>query len=203
MRKTITLILLFFSILVNSQNNETYVYEHEDINIDLKKDYNKAKFIVNYFFTDGISYGDRHSYEIIVTDSILTLNYKSPNFGSYNYVNYTKQIQLNEEEIDSIKSTIKKANLKQIRKGIAKNDGSMFTREILIINQENIQIIGGQTYGPIGSYRDDISDEIALKEIEKDRLNSSTIGGDYDSVINLLKSYFKNLETIFRDSLKD
>lgn len=203
MKEFKTIFLVLFSFISFSQENNTYEYKYEDLNIDLKKDYNDAKFIVNYFFTDGISYGDRHSYEIIITDSIMTLSYKSPNFGSYDYVNYTKQIQLRKDELDTIKAVIKIANLKQEKTGIAKNDGSMYTREVLIIKYDNLQIIGGQTYGPIGSYRDDTPEEIVKKEIEKDRTNSSSISGDYDSIINLLKSYFKNIEELYKASLKN
>ena len=203
MQKTLSIIFgILFSINCSSQKNVAKKYQFEKLNVDLKKDYNNAKFILDYYFTDGISLGDRYFYEIIVTDSIVTLTFDSPDFGSYDYVKYVKRIHLEPKEIDTLKMVVKKANLKQTHQGIAHWDGSMYSRELLILKLDNIYIAGGQTYGPIGTYSEDEPEDEVKKEIEKDKRDSSSISGDYDSIINLLKKYFTNVEELYKSAYR-
>ena len=204
MQKTLLIAFgIVFSLICSGQEIETKKYQFEKLNVDLKKDYNNAEFILDYYFTDGISLGDRYFYEIIVTDSIMTLTFDSPDFGDYDYMKYVKRIHLEPEEVDTLKLVVKKAKLKQTHQGIAHWDGSMYTRELLIVKLDNIYIAGGQTYGPIGTYADDEPDDKVKKEIEKDKRDSSSISGDYDSIVNLLKKYFTNVGELYKAAYKD
>jgi hypothetical protein len=202
LKSLIVLFCILITIITKGQEVETHKYEFEKLNIDLRKDFNNAEFIADYFFTEGISLGDRYSYEIIVTDSIITLMFNAPEFGCYNYLKYVKRIQLEPEEVDTLKMVIKKANLKQIHQGIAHWDGSMYTRELLILKLDSLYIAGGQTYGPIGTYSEDESEKKVRKKVEKDKRDSSSISGDYDSIINLLRKYFKNIDELYKDAYK-
>lgn len=203
MKKTLIIFFgIMFSIICVGQETEKNVYQFDELNVDLKKDYNNAEFVIDYYFTDGISLGDRYFYEIIVTDSIVTLTFDTPDFGQFHHSKYNKQIHLDSSEVDTLKTVIKKANLKQIRKGIAHWDGSMYTREVLILKLDNLFIAGGQTYGPEGTYADDEPDDKVKKEIEKDKRDSSSISGDYDSIINLLKKYFTNVDELYKAAYK-
>jgi hypothetical protein len=203
MAKTMVIAFGFlFSILCHGQKKDTIAYEYQKLDVDLKKDFNNANFILDYYFTDGSSLGDRYFYEIIVTDSIITLTFDSPDFGDYNLVKYVKQIHLQPEEVDTLKQVTLKAKLKQTHDGIAHWDGTMYTREVLIVKLDDMYIAGGQTYGSLGTYSEEESDETIQHEIEKDKEDSSSIGGDYKSIIALLKTYFTNLEAIHKSAYK-
>ena len=115
---------------------------------------------------------------------------------------YVKRIHLEPEEIDTLKMVVKKANLKQTHQGIAHWDGSMYTRELLILKLDNLYIAGGQTYGSTGTYADDEPENKVNKEVDKDKRDSSSISGDYDSIINLLKKYFPNIKELYKTAYK-
>ena len=177
--------------------------KYEDLpKINWKEDYNDAKFVANYFFTAGGSLGDRYNYEIIVTDSIITLIFNSPDFSSFNYLKYVKRFELEQEELDTLKEVIKNATLKQTHTGIAHWEGSMYTREVLIIKADNIFIAGGQTYMPTYAYADDEPEDKVKKEVEEDRKTSSSISGNYDGIINLLKKHFTNIDELYKQALR-
>jgi hypothetical protein len=61
-------LLTFFNGYAQSEKDTADIV-YEPIPKDYLKEYNKASFIADYFFTDGWSTNDRYHYEIIVTDS--------------------------------------------------------------------------------------------------------------------------------------
>lgn len=187
---------------VKGQDINIHNYTYEQLNIDLKKDYNDAEFIADYYFTEGISLGARYYYEILVIDSVISLIFDAPGFDCYNYVKYVKRFQLEPEDLDSLKKIINKAGLKQTHEGIAHWEGSMYTREILVIKSDTLFIAGGQTYMPEAKYPEYINEDEARKAIEKDKRDSSSISGDYDSIVNFLNKYFTNLSDLLLEAKK-
>lgn len=200
-------ILLFFLVLItsiksNGQDIGT-TYQYYDLDVDLQRDYNGANFIVDFCYTEGFSLGDRYFYEIVITDTVMTLIFEAPESGSFHYLKYVKRILLDSEVLDTLKMILGKANLKQKHQGIADWQGSMYTRQILVVNYESIHIAGGQTFMPSGAYSEDEPEAVAEEKILKDKVESSSISGDYDSIINYLKKYFTNIGDLYNQTKKD
>jgi hypothetical protein len=197
------LLLLTFFVDYAQSEKDTSDIIYEPIPKDYLKEYKKASFIADYFFTDGWSRSDRYSYEIIVTDSLLTLNFNSPKSDSYKHVVFNKKKILNKNELNNLKQIIKTAQLKQSKKVIPIAKFSAYTNEVLIIQYKDISIAGGLTYGNIASYPDSESETQVNKEIADDRNQSSSISGNYDLLISALKKYFGDLDKLKKQSIQN
>jgi hypothetical protein len=196
------LLLTFFSGYTQSKTDTSNIV-YEPIQKGYLKEYNKASFIADYFFSDGWSNSDRYSYEIILTDSLLTLNFNSPGSDSYKHVVYHKKKILTHGELNDLKKIIRSAQLKQTKKGIPRATFSAYTKEVLIVRYRNISIAGGLAYGNIASYPGSESEIQVKKEIADDRRQSSSIGGNYDLLISALKKYFTALAKLKKRSLQE
>jgi hypothetical protein len=192
------LILLFipFNIFKCFSQVDTGDIVYEPVTEDLFKSYKNAPLIVDYYFTDGISLGDRYSYEIIIVDSLLMVAFTSPETDTYKKVYFENKTLLDQKQVDSLKSILKLANLKQTKNGIPRATFSAHTKEALIIKYQNISIAGGLAYSNIASYPDTETPIQVKQEIERDRKSSSSIGGNYDLVITTVKKYFTNLSKL-------
>ena len=198
----ITLFLLTFSNDYAQSQTDTSDIIYKAIPKDYLKEYNKASFIADYFFTDGWSTNDRYHYEIIVTDSLLTLNFYSPKSDSYKHVVYNKKKLLNDSELNKLKQIVRTAQLKQSKKGIPNARFSAYTQEVLIVQYNHISIAGGLAYGNIVSYPNSESEKQVNKEIADDRNQSSSISGNYDLLISALKKYFVDLDKFKKQSIQ-
>jgi len=197
------LLLLTFFVDYAQSEKDTGDIIYESIPKDYLKEYKKASFIADYFFTDGFSTNDRYHYEIIITDSLLTLNFYSPKSDSYKHIVYNKKKLLNDNELNQLKQIAITAQLKQSKKGIPNAKFSYYTQEVLIVQYNNISIAGGLAYGNIANYPDSESESQVTKEIADDRKQSSSISGNYDLVISALKKYFVDLDKLKKQSIQE
>lgn len=192
------LLCLHFSVILNAQDYDTSDIEYIFIPEDYFKGYEYATLKIDYYFTDGYSYGDRYWYEIIVVDSMLLLHFHSEGSDSYNKLFFEKKRIINKSQIELLKTLLVKSNLKQSKEGIPRARFSAYTQEVFIVNYKDIVVRGGMAYGNSASYPDNESYSQILKEIEKDRHSFSSISGDYDAVIDFLKSLFNELPKLFK-----
>lgn len=197
------LLLLTFSKDYAQSENDTSNIVYEPISKDIFKEYKNAKLVVDYFFTDGFSNQDRYSYEIIIMDSLLMINFSSPETDSYNYISYDKKSLLDDSKLDNIKQVIKSIQFKQIKNGIPRATFSAYTKEVLIVRYKNLSIAGGLVYANIASYSDNEPANQVNKEIADDRKQSSSISGNYDLLISALKKYFMDFDKLKTQSLKE
>ena len=197
--------VLLFTFFVDYAQSERDTGDiiYEPIPKDYLKEYKKASFIADYYFTDGWSRSDRYSYEIVITDSLLTLNFNSPKSDSYKHIVLNKKRILTKNELNNLKQTIKTAQLEQSKKVIPVAKFSAYTNEVLIVQYNDISIAGGLTYGNIASYPDSESETQVTAEIADDRKQSSSISGNYDSVISALKTYFVDLDKLKKQSIQE
>ena len=200
------LLILFFIVpfqkciaqTVDTANDIVY----EPVKEDYFKPYKHAKLIADYYFTDGYSTSERYAYEIILIDSLVMVQFSAPESDSYRYVEYDKRTLLANKDIGRLKLLLRKAGLKQVRKGIPRATFTAYTKEVLILRSKNINIAGGMAYGNGASYPDSMRAEIVVKEIAEDRKQSSSIGGDYDTVILFLKKLFVDLARLEKQAIK-
>jgi hypothetical protein len=165
--------------------------KYETVTENNYKAFPNAKLIVDYYYTNGISYGDRFSYEIILVDSLLMFAFSSPETDSYNYISYQKKQLLAPEQVSKVKSILVSAGLKQTKKGIPQPDASAHEKDVLIIKYKNINIAGGRFNHVV--FPDSATDTQNNKEIYLERKLTSSIGGNYELVIQALKKYFSDL----------
>lgn len=159
-----------------------------------------AKLKLDYYHTDGYSSGNRYWYEIIIIDSLMILNFQSPDNDDWNYINYQKQVVLEDETLTRIKIGISESKLKQKKKGIPKPPGTGYGADRLYIENGNLNIAGGTVYMCVGA---DMSEEQYQKRISMEKKISSTISGDYQKIFNLLEGLFTDLPTLMKSKNKE
>jgi hypothetical protein len=74
--------------------------------------------------------------------------------------------------------------------------------KVLIVRFNSISVAGGFAYGNIAGYPDSEPRTQIKKEIADDRKQSSSIGGNYDLLISVLKKYFVDLDKLKAQSIK-
>ena len=160
-----------------------------------------AKFKLDYYHTDGNSTQDRYWYKVMIRESLVTLNFRSPDNEDWNFVSYQKQKVLDEDELSKIKKVITESNLKEKTKGMPKllGVGTGYGADRLCIAHESLNIAGGTVYMCIGN---DNSHEDYEIRIKKEKENSTTISGDYQKVFDLLEALFEDLPDLLRSKNK-
>ncbi|AEW02210.1 hypothetical protein A4D02_34605 [Niastella koreensis] len=200
---TIVVILSVFSKIALGQTADSV-----DINIksiiykplteNNYKAFPNAKLIIDYYYTNGISYGDRYSYEIILIDSLFMVAFDSPQTDGYNYISYQKKQLLTDEQANSIRAVLVSAGLKQIKKGIPEPDASAHEKEVVIVKYKNLQIAGGRFNHVI--FSESSSDAQNNKMIALERKLTSSVGGNYELVFKTLKKYFSDLPKLLEQA---
>lgn len=158
--------------------------------------YEYANFKLDYFHTEGYSTGDRYWYEIIIIDSLLILNFNSPQNDDWNYISYQKQIILY-EELENIKQVVDDAKIHQKTEGIphwSDWSGSGYGENRLYIESEKFNIAGGMIYNCMGYGAED-----SRSTIQKEKDESTTIGGNYELLFKELEKLFENLPFLIED----
>jgi hypothetical protein len=158
--------------------------------------YEYANFKLNYFQTEGYSTRDRYWYEIIIVDSLLILNFNSPQNDDWNYISYQKQIILY-EELENIKQVVDDAKTHQKTEGIphwSDWSGSGYGENRLYIESEKFNIAGGMIYNCMGYGAED-----SRSTIQKEKEESTTIGGDYELLFTELEKLFESLPFLMED----
>lgn len=198
------IILILFSLITVASNSQidtsdSYEYEirYDTTSYDVFEQAPNAKFKVDYYHTDGYSLSDRYWYEIIIIDSILILNFKSPMNDDWNYINYQKRLELDEEILQNVRKVIFDANLKQKRKGFPLPEGSGYGSEKIYIELDGLNLAGGNVYMCIGE-ESSIGDEEYEIRIEKEKQETSTISGDLRKVIRVLEELFTDLDYLLQ-----
>ncbi len=189
-----------FAQAIDSVDIDINSIEYEPVTENNYKAFPKAKLIVDYYYTNGISYGDRYSYEIILVDSLLMFGFSSPETDSYNYISYQKKQLLTSKHVNAIKSVLTSAGLKQTKKGIPQPDASAYEKDVLIVTYKNINIAGGRFNHVI--FPDSATEAQNNKEIASERKLTSSVGGNYELVIETLKKYFSDLPKLLEQVQK-
>lgn len=188
---------LLYTQFVFGQEKDSASIEYEPIESNLFAEYENADFIVDYFISEGISYGDRYRCEIIVIDTIIMLAFKSPETENLNKIDFESKWELTKKQLTLLHNTLRKARLQQIKEGVPRPDRSGFGQKVLIVKSKDISIAGGMFYSNIFDTLD--KDEME-RQINEDKKNNSSIGGDYESVFKVLESFFPSKE-IFIDKV--
>ena len=190
---TIFLALLSFSVFskVDTVSKSFNSVEIDTSHIQVFDSTVKAKFKLNYYHTEGYSLKDRYSYEVIILDSLIILNFKCPKNDDQNYINYQKQSEISYEQLDSIKTILKNVNQKQ--KGFPLPPASGYGADKLFVENGQTKINGGTVYIAIGN---DLTDKDYLRRINHEKQISTTISGDYQKLFNYLESIFSDLSVL-------
>ena len=149
-----------------------------------------ANFKLDYYHTDGYSTGDRYWYEVIIIDSLIIFNFKSPDNDDWDYINYQKHIIIDADSLNSILSFIYDSKINQKLKGMPKPSGSGYGADRLYIQSERLNLAGGVVYMNVGL---DMPDDLWQKKITLEKETSSTISGDFQKVFNYLEKLFTDL----------
>lgn len=202
--------LLFFFLMLVSVARVSAQTDSADINIkdihyepvteDYFSDYKYAKLIVNYYCSDGWSANDRYSYEVVLIDSLLMVGFDSPETEGMNYISFQKKTIIPEALVDTIKNTLGRAGLIQVKSGIPIPVAAAHTKEVLIVKYAGINIAGGLFY--YNMLQQDMPADKINAMIAKERKLTSSIGGDYDSVILAMRNLFPDLNALMSEALK-
>ncbi len=158
-----------------------------------------ASLRIDYYHTDGYSHGDRYWFEVIIIDSLMILNFQSPENSDWDYIKYQKQLVLEDSTIKQLLQTIKSSGIKQKKKGIPIPPASGYTADNLFIETSELTLAGGTVYINLSGEESDEEYEQRIK-MEKDL--SSTIGGDYEVVFKQIEHLFSELHFLFGDMMK-
>jgi hypothetical protein len=165
--------------------------------------YENANFILDYFFTDGISNGDRYLFEIVIIDSNLMVAFRSPETETYNKISYEKKTYLRPGQLDSIKAMVVSAKLKQLKAGVPDPVASAHTQEVLVLKwRDQNQYITGGMFNLV-LFENGLDLKEIHSEIEKERKATSSIGGDYDFIFKMMRKYFDDLEKLLKEVKKN
>ena len=156
----------------------------------------KLKYKIDYYHSEGYSSKDRYSYEIIILDSLMILNFWSPSNDDWNYINYQKQIVLDDSTLETVKSVIHKSKVGQKRNGIPLPPGTGYTSDRLYIETIELNVAGGTIF--IGISGDETKQQYNLR-VQKEKEISSTLSGQYEIVFKKLRSLFKELPFLHKD----
>lgn len=204
-------ILIFYPILFNSlygqrQDTSKVVvkngFNYEPINDRYFIENANADIFIRYYYSDAKSQRDKFSYEIILADSLLSLEFHSPKSDSYNYISYTKKQILHKDAIDSIRKTLELSRLKQKINGFPIIDGSAHTTENLFVKFDKIKIAGGVVYSNILSFPENTPSSEIKQKIEEERRASASIEGSYDLVIDNMKKRFADLNILILEATR-
>ena len=164
--------------------------------INVFKGAEKSKYKIDFYHSEGYSTHDRYSYEIIILDSLMILNFSSPGNDDWNYIKYQKQIVLDDSTLQTVKYVIQKSKVGQKRKGMPLPPASGYTADRLFIETKELNIAGGTVF--IGISGDETKQQYNLR-IQKEKDISSTLSGQYEMVFKKLRSLFKELPFLLRD----
>jgi len=166
---------------------------------DVFKEFNDAKFKLAYYHTDGYSIGYRYWYEVIIVDSLIILNFQSPENDDWNYTNYQKQRIIGSDSLSSILKYIKDAKINQKVKGMPIPKGSGYGGDRIYIEGNEFNIAGGTVYMNVGN---DLPDDLWAKKIKIEKETSSTVSGDFQKVFNYLEQLFIELPMLLESKNK-
>jgi len=202
--KLITILLLMFYFNGTCQNDpyeKELEYAREPVEIDTSelKVFEQAsdfQFKLDYYHTDGYSTGDRYWYEVIILDTLLILNFNSPDNDDWDYINYQKQVVIERDSLEKIIAFVSDSKINQKTKGMPIPPGSGYGADKLFIESDNLNIAGGTVYMNVGL---DMPEEFWKKKITIEKETSSTISGDFQIVFDYLEKLFEDL-TMLMDS---
>lgn len=191
--------LLLYTQFVLGQENNNDSIQYEPVKSNLFAEYENAELKIDYFLSEGISYSERYTCEIIVIDTMIMMAFESPETEDLNKIYFEGKLGLTKKQLALLNETLLKANLKQIKEGVPKPNLSGFGQKILIIKSKDISIAGGMFYANIFESPDlDEMDRIKKEDIK----NSSSIGGDYESVFKVLESFFPEKDIFMKKVYK-
>jgi hypothetical protein len=174
--------------------------KYEPVTEDYFADYKGAKIIVNYYCSDGWSISDHYSYTVILVDSLLMLGFYSPETDGLRYISYEKKILLSSSITDSMEHMLNRAHLKQIKEGIPTPTAAANTKEVLIVKYRDLNIAGGMFYYNV--LQEDASPKEINAMVSKERKLTSSIGGDYESIMKAMINLFPELKSLTQQVLK-
>ncbi|MGC4036947.1 MAG: hypothetical protein QM764_13400 [Chitinophagaceae bacterium] len=189
---------VFVLITAQAQKVET---NFDSVRIDTSyvnvfKGAEKSNYKIDYYHSEGYSSKDRFSYEIIVLDSLMILNFWSPSNDDWNYINYQKQIVMDDSTLETVRYVIQKSKVGQKRKGIPLPPATGYTADRLFIETKELNIAGGTVF--IGINSDETKQQYNFR-IQKEKEISSTLSGQYEIVFRKLRSLFKELPFLLKD----
>ena len=199
------LFLLSFGFSARGQNKEV-VPNFDSVRLDTStinvfKGAETARVKIDYYHSSGYSLKDRYWYEVVIIDSLVILNFQSPDNDDWNYINYQKQVVVDDSIINNLLSTIKSAGIKQKKKGVPLPPASGYTANRLYIQTKDLQLAGGTVYIGIGSSED--SEEVFEKRIKLEQQLSTTIAGNYELVFTEIVKLFPQLDFLLKDMVKE
>ena len=197
------LTLLLISLTAYGQTDSIYL-SFDEVKLDkakrnVFKGAENASVKINYYHTDGYSHKDRYWYEIIIIDSLMILNFQSPDNDDWDYINYQKQMVIDDSLVNSLLSILDSAGVKQKKIGIPLPPASGYTADRLFIETPGLELAGGTVYINIGGEE---SEEEYNERIRREMELSSTIEGDFNLVFKTIESLFKELDFLLEDMVK-
>lgn len=190
--------LLYAQFVLGQENNIDSI-QYDPVKSNLFAEYENAELKIDYFLSEGISSVERYTCEIIVIDTMIMMSFESPETDNMNKIYFEGKWGLTKKQLALLHETLLKANLKQIKEGVPHPNLSGFGQKVLIVTSRDISIAGGMFYTNVFDSPD--RDEMVRKRKE-DVKNTSSIGGDYESVFKVLESFFPEKDTFIRKAYK-
>ncbi|MBI1184059.1 hypothetical protein GC194_07300 [bacterium] len=172
---------------------------YDTINRRVFKGLESASVKIDYYRTIGYSYGDRYWYEIIIIDSLMLLNFQSPDNVDWDYIKYQKQVVLEDSVVKRVLLALKKAQIAQKKPGIPLPPAAGYTGDRLYIESEQLNLAGGTVYINLNGEETDAE---YLQRVKMEMALSSSISGNYIKVFNMLESLFADLPFLLESKNK-
>lgn len=174
-------------------------YTYDTTSINAFEGAGNLSFKLDYYHTEGISTSDRFWYEIMVLDSLVILNFKSPESDSWNFISYQKRMIINDSALAALRRSVKMLGIGQKRKGIPEWLGSGYGADRLFIESKDTHVAAGTVFMCIGNDKDVLTYN---RRIRSEKQQSSSISGNYEKFFKELEYYFMSLPILKEDCSK-
>lgn len=199
----LTIICLLTTLTAHGQADSIWLsFDNVELDTTRRNVFNgaeNASVKIDYYHTDGYSHKDRYWYEVVIIDSLMILNFQSPNNDDWDFIKYQKQIVLEDSIVDRLVLTMKSAGIKQKKKGIPLPPASGYTGDRLFVEITNLKLAGGTVYINLSG---DETEEQYQTRIKMEMDLSSTIDGNYELVFKEIESLFSELPFLLENMVK-
>lgn len=200
-------IMMIFAISAKAQNycDSVKVWFQEEHWSYYKLPYNPfeetedTELEILYLKSSGNLYTIRIGFVIEIIDSNIFFRFYTPETDEYNEIDYNKSSVLSKKQYSELKKIVLESDIFQKIVGIPDPPISMFEKERLRIKYKDIKIYGGMfNYLEYGN----LSEEDRNTIVNCERKLTSSIGGDYDQIINWLQMQFEDLDKLMKEAYK-
>jgi len=158
--------------------------------------YPKAKYKI--FFGESFGYDSfehRYGYVIMVIDSTIYLRFHSPENENHHAQKYEKSYKLSGAQFHRLDSVLTLCKLRNKKPKVGISGATDIATYRLIIHTKKVKMDGRVEWGTIFGDASTAQTEIN-RQIREDKIESSSIGGNYELFISELEKLFPKLYSL-------